>query len=61
MRWLLHLETLSPDDSLDETEGTLLEMYTGPDTGAKVFDVSGVTMNSGFSGTGCCLSSEPCD
>lgn len=56
------LGKLSPDDSpLGEPKGMLLKIYNGSDSALKVFDVSSVTPNSGFSRLGCCLSNAPCN
>ena len=58
----VELGKLSPEGSpLGEPEGALLKICSGSDLAHNVFDVSGVTMNSGFSRTGCCLSNAPCD
>lgn len=56
------LGKLSPDDSpLGEPEGMLLKIYSGSDSALKAFVVSSITLNSGFSRTGCCLSRAPCE
>lgn len=56
------LGKLSLDDSpLGEPERMLLKIYSGSDSALKVSDISSVTMNSGFSRTGCCLSNTPND
>lgn len=56
------LGKLSPDDTpLGKPKGMLLKIQSGSGLASKVFDVSGVTMNSGFSRRGCCLSNAPCD
>lgn len=49
------LGKLPPDGS------ALLKIYSGFDSASKPFDVSNVTINSGFSRTGCCLSKALCD
>ena len=46
---------------LAQPEMMLFKIYSGSDLVPKIFDASGVTMNSGFSRTGCCLSNAPCD
>ena len=54
------LGNLSLDDSpLGEPEGMLLKIHSGSESAPQVFDVSGVTRDSGFSRTGRCLSSAP--
>lgn len=56
------LGKLSPDDCpLGEPEGMLLKIYSGSDSALKAFVVSSVTLNSGLSRTGCCLSKAPCE
>ena len=39
----------------------LLKIYRESNLAPNVFYILGVSMNSGFSKTGCCLSNAPCD
>lgn len=57
IKWLFTRGKLLPNDSsLGEPEGMLLKINSGSDVVPQVFGVSGVTMNSGFSRRGRCLS-----
>lgn len=56
------LGKLFPDGApLGGTEGMLSKIYSGSDFSSEVFDVSVVTMNSGFSRIGFCLPKASCD